>query len=331
MKFNALVVEKNEEDGKTSSSVQELEISQLPDEEVLVNVEYSSLNWKDGLCLGSGAGLVKTYPHIPGIDFSGTVEESRDDRYSKGDKVILTGWRVGEVSWGGYSQKARVKASQLVPLPKEISTKMAMSIGTAGFSAMLSVIKLEHLGMVKDKGNILVSGASGGVGSISCAILSNLGFSVSAISGKSRIDEFFKKIGVKSIISRNEFEQPIVKALESSLWAGCIDTVGGDILGRILLQLKSGCSVAVVGNAGGAKFPASTIPFMLRGINNVGIDSAMCPYDDRIMVWKRIVNDLPLKIIESITNVYSLNDLSSLGEEILAGKITGRVVIDVNS
>ena len=331
MKFNALVVEKNDETGKTSASVQELDQSQLPEEEVLVKIEYSSLNWKDGLCIGPGGGLVKKYPHVPGIDFSGTVEESSNESFKNGDKVILTGWRVGEVVWGGYSQRARVKASQLVHLPSGLTTKSAMSIGTAGFSAMLAIMKLEEVGMNRDNGDILVTGASGGVGSVASAILSNLGYSVTVVSGKKDINDFFEKLGIKSIISRGDFDQKIERPLESSVWGGCIDTVGGNILGRVLLQLKRGSSVAVVGNAGGAIFPASTIPFMLRGINILGIDSAMHPYEGRKKVWNRIVTDFPLKYFDTITHVHSLSELPILGKDILNGKVKGRVVIDVNA
>ena len=331
MQFNALIVEKNEDNGETNASVKEIDSSQLPDGEVLVNVEYSSLNYKDGLCIGPGGGLVKKYPHVPGIDFSGTVEESSESNYSKGDKVILTGWRVGEVVWGGYSQKARVKASQLVPLPQGLTTKSAMCIGTAGFSAMLSIMKLEESGMKKDNGDILVTGASGGVGSVSCAILSNLGYSVTAVSGKKNIENFLKNFGVHNVIPRDDFNHEIVKALESSAWGGCIDTVSGNILGRALLQLKSGCSVAIVGNAAEAKFPASSIPFMLRGINILGIDSAMYPFEGRLKVWDRIEKDFPFDLIDSITEVHSLKDLPNLGKDILDGKITGRKIIDVNS
>ena len=200
MIFNALVVEKDEETGKTSSSVKTIDEKQLPEGDILVNVEYSTVNYKDGLCLGSGAGLVKNYPHVPGIDFSGTVESSDSDEYRQGDKVILTGWRVGEVVWGGYAQKARVKSSQLVPLPKGLSTKSAMVMGTAGLSAMLAIIKLEENGLKPNQGSILITGASGGVGSVSTAILSNISYDVAAVTGKKNSAEYLKKLGAKTCL-----------------------------------------------------------------------------------------------------------------------------------
>ena len=282
MEFNALVVDKDEENNITSSEVKKVSLSELPEGDVLVNVEYSNVNYKDGLCIGPGAGLVKTYPHVPGIDFAGTVENSENENFQKGDKVILTGWRVGEVVWGGYAQKARVKASQLVKMPEGMSSKQAMTMGTAGFSAMLSIIRLEEFGMTKDNGEVLVTGATGGVGSVSTVILSNLGYEVVTVSGKSSSGDYLKSLGAKRTIDRSELNEVIKRPMESAAWEGCIDTVGGDTLSRLLGQLKYGASVAVVGNAGGNKLSASAIPFMLRGINMLGIDSAMQPFEKRV-------------------------------------------------
>ena len=330
MEFNALVVEKDEETNVTSSEVKKISLSDLPEGDVLVNVEYSNVNYKDGLCIGPGAGLVKTYPHVPGIDFAGTVETSQNDNYQKGDQVILTGWRVGEVVWGGYSQKARVKSSQLVKMPKNMSTKEAMTMGTAGFSAMLAIIRLEEMGLSKENGEVLVTGATGGVGSVATVVLSNLGYEVVTVSGKSSSSEYLKSLGSKRIIDRSELNELIKRPLESASWAGCIDTVGGNTLSRLIGQLKYGASVAVVGNAGGNNLSASAIPFMLRGVNMLGIDSAMQPYENRVKIWERLNKDFPKSFFESITEVISLSDLPRVGKEILDGKIKGRLVVDVN-
>ncbi len=330
MEFNALVVEKDEETNVTSSEVKKISLSDLPEGDVLVNVEYSNVNYKDGLCIGPGAGLVKTYPHVPGIDFAGTVETSQNDNYQKGDQVILTGWRVGEVVWGGYSQKARVKSSQLVKMPKNMTTKEAMTMGTAGFSAMLAIIRLEEMGLSKENGEVLVTGATGGVGSVATVVLSNLGYEVVTVSGKSSSSEYLKSLGSKRIIDRSELNELIKRPLESASWAGCIDTVGGNTLSRLIGQLKYGASVAVVGNAGGNNLSASAIPFMLRGVNMLGIDSAMQPYENRVKIWERLNKDFPKSFFESITEVVSLSDLPRVGKEILDGKIKGRLVVDVN-
>ena len=330
MEFNALVVEKDEETNVTSSEVKKISLSDLPEGDVLVNVEYSNVNYKDGLCIGPGAGLVKTYPHVPGIDFAGTVEISQNDNYQKGDQVILTGWRVGEIVWGGYSQKARVKSSQLVKMPKNMTTKEAMTMGTAGFSAMLAIIRLEEMGLSKENGEVLVTGATGGVGSVATVVLSNLGYEVVTVSGKSSSSEYLKSLGSKRIIDRSELNELIKRPLESASWAGCIDTVGGNTLSRLIGQLKYGASVAVVGNAGGNNLSASAIPFMLRGVNMLGIDSAMQPYENRVKIWERLNKDFPKGFFESITEVISLSDLPRVGKEILDGKIKGRLVVDVN-
>ena len=330
MEFNALVVEKDEETNVTSSEVKKISLSDLPEGDVLVNVEYSNVNYKDGLCIGPGAGLVKTYPHVPGIDFAGTVEISQNDNYQKGDQVILTGWRVGEVVWGGYSQKARVKSSQLVKMPENMTPKEAMTMGTAGFSAMLAIIRLEEMGLSKENGEVLVTGATGGVGSVATVVLSNLGYEVVTVSGKSSSSEYLKSLGSKRIIDRSELNELIKRPLESASWAGCIDTVGGNTLSRLIGQLKYGASVAVVGNAGGNNLSASAIPFMLRGINMLGIDSAMQPYENRVKTWERLNKDFPKNFFESITEVISLSDLPRVGKEILDGKIKGRLVVDVN-
>ncbi|MEO1114241.1 MAG: acryloyl-CoA reductase, partial [Pseudomonadota bacterium] len=256
MTFKALLVEKNDE-GKTSASVQELDDSRLPEGDVTVAVEYSTLNYKDGLCVGPGGGLVRNYPHVPGIDFAGTVLESSDDWYKPGDKVVLTGWRVGEVWWGGYAQKACVKGEWLVPLPEGISTRNAMAVGTAGFTAMLAVMALEEHGLKPGDGPVLVTGAAGGVGSVATAILANLGYEVAAVTGRESTWDYLKSLGASTIVPRDDVNETVKRPLEAETWAGCVDAVGGAMLARVLGQMKYGASVAAVGLAGGAALPAT--------------------------------------------------------------------------
>lgn len=327
--FNALVVEKDEA-GQTSASVQELTDDRLPAGNVTVAVEYSTVNYKDGLCLGNGGGLVRNYPHVPGIDFAGTVEASDDPRYRAGDQVVLTGWRVGEVHWGGYTQKARVNADWLVPLPSGLTTRQAMAVGTAGFTAMLAVMALEDHGLKPGQGPVLVTGAAGGVGSVATAILAHLGYEVAAVTGRPETEKYLRDLGATTIVPRADIADAVKRPLESEQWAGCVDAVGGSMLARVLGQMKYGGSVAAVGLAGGANLPTTVIPFLLRGVNLLGIDSVMRPYDDRIRAWNRIAKDLPMNLLESMVYPATLADLPALGADILAGQVKGRVVVDVN-
>ena len=328
--FKALVVEKDEESGKTHAAVKELSPEDLPEAEVTVAVEYSTVNYKDGLCIGPGGGLVRKYPHIPGIDFAGTVEASEDVRYKPGDKVVLTGWRVGEAHWGGYSQKARVKADWLVPLPKGLTTRQAMAVGTAGFTAMLAIMALEDHGLQPGHGPVLVTGAAGGVGSVATAILAELGHEVAAVTGRPQAADYLKSLGATQIVAREEINETVKRPLEAETWAGCIDAVGGAMLARVLGQMKYGCSVAAVGLAGGADLPATVIPFLLRAVNLLGIDSVMQPYDNRVRAWGRIAKDLPMDKLEAMVQPATLEDLPQLGRDILKGQVRGRVVVDVN-
>ncbi|MEP3431552.1 MAG: MDR family oxidoreductase [Roseibium sp.] len=330
MTFKALMVEKDDE-GKTSASIQQIEETQLPEGDVTVDVEYSTLNYKDGLCIGPGGGLVKTYPHVPGIDFAGTVDESSDDWYKPGDKVVLTGWRVGENRWGGYAQKARVNGEMLVPLPEGLTTRNAMAIGTAGLTAMLAVMALEKQGLKPGQGPVLVTGAAGGVGSVATAILANLGYEVAAVTGREATWDYLKSLGASQIVPRDDVAETVKRPLESETWAGCIDAVGGPMLARILGQMKYGCSVATIGLAGGAGLPATVIPFILRGVNLLGIDSVMQPYDNRLKAWERLAKDLPMEKLEAIIQPATLEDLPGLGRDILKGQVKGRIVIDVNA
>ncbi|SLN52690.1 Acrylyl-CoA reductase AcuI [Roseovarius litorisediminis] len=329
--FKALVVEKDEESGKTSAAVKEISESDLPEGEVTVAVEYSTVNYKDGLCIGPGGGLVRKYPHVPGIDFAGTVESSSDDRYKPGDKVVLTGWRVGEAHWGGYSQKANVRADWLVPLPEGLDARAAMAVGTAGFTAMLAVMALEDHGLVPGHGPVLVTGAAGGVGSVATAILANLGYEVAGVTGRPETADYLKSLGAKQIVAREEINETVKRPLEAETWAGCVDAVGGDMLARVLGQMKYGASVAAVGLAGGAGLPATVIPFLLRGVNLLGIDSVMQPYDNRVRAWQRIAKDLPMDKLEAMIQPATLEDLPGLGRDILKGQVKGRVVVDVNA
>ncbi len=329
--FNALVVDKDEESGKTAAAVKKIGLGDLPDAEVTIAVEYSTVNYKDGLCIGPGGGLVRKYPHIPGVDFAGTVESSDDDRYKPGDKVVLTGWRVGEAHWGGYSQKARVKADWLVPLPDGLDTRQAMAVGTAGFTAMLAVMALEDHGLTTGNGPVLVTGAAGGVGSVATAILANLGYEVAGVTGRPETAEYLTSLGATQIVAREELNETTKRPLEAESWAGCVDAVGGAMLARVLGQMKYGASVAAVGLAGGAALPATVIPFLLRGVNLLGIDSVMQPYENRVRAWQRIASDLPMDKLEAMIRPATLSDLPQLGADILQGKIKGRVVVDVNA
>jgi len=330
--FNALVVEKDEETGKTAAALQQISVDDLPEGEVTVAVDFSTVNYKDGLCIGPGGGLVRTYPHVPGIDFAGTVEESSDDRYKPGDKVVLTGWRVGENRWGGYAQKARVKADMLVPLPEGIDARQAMAVGTAGFTAMLAVMALEDHGLKAGDGPVLVTGAAGGVGSVATAILANLGHEVAAVTGRAEQADYLTSLGATQIVARDELTEVTRKPLEAEQWAGCVDAVAGAMLGRVLKQMKYGTSVAAIGLAGGAAIEGALItPFILRGVNLLGIDSVMQPYDNRVRAWQRIASDLPMDKLEEMVLPATLSDLPQLGKDILKGQVKGRVVVDVNA
>jgi len=331
MSFKALIVDKNTE-GKITQEITTLDETRLPaDGNVTVRVEYSTVNYKDGLCLTGNGGLVRAYPHIPGIDFAGTVETSEDARFKPGDKVVLTGWRVGEVWWGGYAEKARVKGDWLVPLPAGLSTRQAMAVGTAGFTAMLAVMALEAHGLTPSQGEVLVTGAAGGVGSVAVAILGKLGYSVAGVTGRPETADYLKSLGASRIVAREEIAEAPTRPLDKELWAGAIDNVGGPMLARVLTQMKYGASVAAVGLAGGNSLPATVIPFLLRGVNLLGIDSVMKPYAGRLEAWKRIGTDLPMDKLDAMVTEARLEDLPRLGADILKGQIKGRVVVKVSA
>jgi acrylyl-CoA reductase (NADPH) len=329
--FRALVLDKDAE-GVARAAIKELDTSALPAGDVTVAVEYSTVNYKDGLCLSAnGGGLVRTYPHVAGIDLAGTVEASDDARYKPGDKVVLTGWRVGEAFWGGYTQKARVKADWLVPLPAGLTTRQAMAVGTAGFTAMLAIQALEDHGLTPEKGEVLVTGAAGGVGSVATAILAALGYQVAAVTGRPETEAYLRDLGASRIVARAELAETVKRPLETETWAGVVDNVGGAMLARVLGQMKYGGSVAAVGLAGGSGLPATVIPFLLRGVNLLGIDSVMKPYDARLKAWSRIAKTLPMAKLDAMIHPATLTDLPALGEAILKGAVQGRVVVDVNA
>lgn len=328
--FTALVVEKDET-GQTSASIQQLPDDRLPQGDVTVAVEFSTLNYKDGLCLTTGGGLVRQYPHVPGIDFAGTVEASVDPRYQPGDKVVLTGRRVGEVHWGGYATRARVKGDWLVPLPAGLDTRQAMAVGTAGLTAMLAVLALEDYGLTPDQGEVLVTGAAGGVGSVAVALLARLGYQVAAVTGRPQTEGYLRDLGAARIVPRADLAETVKRPLESETWAGAVDTVGGAMLARVLGQMRYGASVAAVGLAGGTALPATVIPFILRGVNLLGIDSVMRPHKDRTRAWDRLARDLPLDKLAAMIRPATLSDLPELGAAILKGQVQGRVVVDTRA
>jgi acrylyl-CoA reductase (NADPH) len=326
--FKALVVDTN--GGTVSASLQTIDERTLPAGNVRVAVEYSTVNYKDGLVVTGQGGLVKRYPHVPGVDFAGTVLESAHPAHKPGDKVVLTGWRVGETQWGGFSQKAQVDGDWLVPLPAGLTTRQAMAIGTAGLSAMLAIIALENHGLAPSDGEVLITGAAGGVGSVAVAILAKLGFQVIASTGRAEAQAYLEQLGAAAVIDRSPFAETAKRPLEGERWAGCIDSVGGNTLARVLAQMRYGRSVAAVGLAGGNKLDHTVIPFLLRGVNLLGIDSVMCPMPRRLQAWNRLQKDLPLDKLDAITQVAPLGEIPRLAAQILRGQIRGRTVIDVN-
>ncbi len=327
--FNALMMHQ-EDDGNISNKIEELNIDDLPEGDVLVRINHSSLNYKDGMIIDGNKGrLVRKFPHIPGIDFAGHVESSSDPRYTSGDRVILTGWRVGEVHWGGYSQYARVSGDWLVPCPETLTNAQAMGIGTAGLTAMLSILKLQSHGIDPSHGPVLVTGAAGGVGSISVAILAQLGYEVSASTGRRALDDYLKDLGASNIIDRNDLAEPVKAPLESEQWIGAIDSVGDSTLSRLLGQMKYQGIVAACGLAGGAQLNATVLPFLLRGVTLTGIDSVMCPRELRIQAWT-LLGDLLLKNkLDATIQHCKLQDIVIYAKDILKGKIRGRMVVDI--
>ena len=319
-----------EQDGKVSAALEDIDEAQLPAGDVTVDVQYSTLNYKDGMILKGMGRLVRQYPHVPGVDFAGKISASSAPGWNVGDEVILTGWRVGETHWGGYAQKARVKSDWLVKLPAGMSTKQAMAIGTAGFTAMLAVMALQQHGVTPDKGEVLVTGAAGGVGSVAVAVLHKLGYTVAASTGRPETHDYLKSLGASSIVDRATLAVLPARPMESERWAGCVDAVGGPTLANVLASLKHRGSAASCGLAGGNKLETTVIPFLLRGVNLLGIDSVSSPRPERETAWNRLAKELDPKALESITSLISLEDLPGKAGDILAGKVRGRLVVDVN-
>jgi acrylyl-CoA reductase (NADPH) len=329
MPFRALVLSQGA-DRKVSRALETLPDEKLPAGDVTVAVEYSTLNYKDGLVLTTGGGLVKTWPHVGGIDFAGTVEKSDNPGFKPGDKVVLNGWRVGELHWGGYATKARVKGDWLVKLPAAISAKRAMAIGTAGYTSMLCVMALEKHGLTPAAGEVLVTGAAGGVGSVATAILGKLGYRVVAATGRPQEGDYLKSLGAATIMDRKELTEAPDRPLLSERFAGIVDTVSCAMFAKALAQVKYGGAAAVCGLAAGPAFPGSILPFILRGVSVYGIDSVMLPKGPRQEAWRRLGTDLPLDKLDSTVSEAGLSDLMGLAPRILKGEVRGRMVVDVN-
>lgn len=327
--FKAIVAE--EVDGKIRSSLKELSDKDLPAGDVTVRVAYSTLNYKDGLAVSGKAKIARRYPMVCGIDLAGTVEESSSPDYKPGDQVVITGWGLSESHWGGFTQKQRVKSDWLVPVPKEFSLKQAMAIGTAGFTSMLCVMGLEHMGVKPSEHEVVVTGAAGGVGSVAVALLGKLGYKVAASTGRSELGDYLKLLGATSIVDRAILAQPSGRPLDTERWSGGVDTVGGEVLASVLRSTRYGGSVAACGLAGGANLPTAVYPFILRGVNLLGIESVMCPKPKRLEAWQRLARDLPIEKLEAMTVVEPMSKVSKLAQEILQGHVRGRVVVDVNA
>lgn len=325
--FSALVID--EKDGRREAAIRQLTDDDLPDEEVLVAVEYSSLNYKDGLA-ALGKGVARRVPMVGGIDLAGTVVDGGASTYKSGDKVLVNGWGLSEVHWGGYSQRQRVKAEWITRVPAGLSTYNCMAIGTAGYTSMLCVMELESHGVTADSGDVIVTGAAGGVGSVAISILSKLGYSVTASTGRDETHEYLKSLGASGFIPRSELADA-GKPFQKERWAGAVDTVGGHTLANVLAQVNYGGAVAACGLAGGSDLPTTVLPFILRGVRLLGVDSVMAPQARRQQAWDRLVKDLDVAQLTDIARMEPLSAVPALAADIVAGKIRGRVVIDVNA
>lgn len=323
--FKALVL--NQQEKQTIATIEQLDDSQLPQGNVLIDVDYSSLNYKDGLAITGKGKIIRQFPMVPGIDLAGIVVESGDERYQPGDQVVLTGWGVGETHWGGMAERARLNADWLVPLPKNFDGKQAMMIGTAGLTAMLCVQALVDAGLTPESGEILVTGASGGVGSVAVTLLAQLGYQVAAVTGRAEANgEWLKSLGATRIVERHELEEP-ARPLEKQLWAGAVDTVGSKVLAKVLAQVDYNGAVAACGLAGGFDLPATVMPFILRNVRLQGVDSVMCPFEKRQQAWQRLGELLPASYFEQACREVRLDEVAECAAAITKGQITGRVVI----
>ena len=329
MSFRALVLDQND-DGQTVS-LQELHDEQLPDGDVTIDVEWSSLNYKDGMILRGIGRLVRNFPHVPGVDLAGTVTESASAAFFPGDRVVLTGFRVGEAWWGGYAERARVKSEWLVKVPDSLTTRQTMEIGTAGLTAMLCVDALERDGLTPDAGPVLCTGAAGGVGTYAVHLLAKLGYEVTASTGRPATAGYLKELGAAEVIDRTEIADAPAKPLLSERWAGCVDAVGGATLAHVLAEMRYGASVAACGNTAGNDLPTSVLPFILRNVRLLGVDSVMVPAADREPQWARLGQLVDPDFLAATTTVVGLGDLESAADEILAGQVRGRILVDVNT
>jgi len=325
--FKAIRIDKDEAGYR--AVLTELDEGALPEGDVTVDVAYSTLNYKDGLAITGTNPVVRRFPMVPGIDLAGTVTHSGHPEYKPGDQVVLNGWGVGEVHWGGLAQKARLKGDWLVPLPAAFSPRQAMAIGTAGYTAMLCVLALERHGVTPGWGEVLVTGAAGGVGSVAVAVLARLGYTVVASTGRPAEADYLKKLGASYIIDRAELSAP-GKPLGKERWAAAVDTVGSHTLANVCASLRYRGVVAACGLAQGMDLPASVAPFILRGVTLAGVDSVMCPRPDRLQAWERLARDLDLALLEVMTQEVGLSEAIPLAGELLAGRVRGRVVVDVN-
>ncbi len=327
--FRALVLRASG-DKSYQAGFEDLTVDDLPEGDVLVDVEYSDLNYKDGLAVTGKGRIVRNLPLVPGIDLAGTVAASGSDRYRTGDRVVLTGWSVGEKYWGGYSQKARLRSEWLVPLPEGLTTRQAMAVGTAGFTAMQCVLGLEDGGVRPDSGPVVVTGAAGGVGSVAVAILAKLGYRVHAVTGRADTHDYLRDLGAAAFLTRDEMAAP-PRALESARWAGAVDTVGGVMLARVLAECQDWATVSACGLAGGHDLPTTVMPFILRGVRLQGINSVTVPLARRREIWARVVQDLPLEKLEATIEQIPLSAVPGQAAAILAGQVRGRTVVDVNA
>lgn len=325
--FKAVLIEKD--DAGYRATLTDVDDARLPEGDVTVRVAYSTLNYKDGLAITGKGPVVRKFPMVPGIDLVGTVEESSSAEYKIGDTVVLNGWGVGEGHWGGLAQKARVNAEWLVPLPAAFSPKQAMAIGTAGYTAMLCVMRLEQLGVTPAQGEVLVTGANGGVGSVAVAVLAKLGYRVVASTGRPNEVEYLKALGAAEIVDRAQFSTP-GKPLTKERWAAAVDTVGSHTLANVCAGMKYRGVVAACGLAQGMDFPATVAPFILRGVTLAGIDSVYCPREERIEAWQRLGRDLDSKHLDLISHEVGLADVIRLAGELLGGQVRGRLIVNVD-
>jgi acrylyl-CoA reductase (NADPH) len=326
--FKALLL--TQQDGATQAQIRQLQREELPAGDVLLRVAYSTINYKDGLAITGKGKIVRSFPFVPGIDAAGTIEQSSHPAYQVGDAVVLTGWGVGERHWGGLAQYARVKGDWLVPLPAGLSLKQAMGIGTAGLTAMMCIQALEAHGLQPGGRPVLVTGAAGGVGSVAVAVLAQLGYQVVASTGRTETHDYLRTLGASEIVERAELAGP-GKPLESERWGGAVDTVGGDTLAGVLRSLAAGTSVAACGNAGGFTFSTTVFPFILRGVNLLGIESVNYPFEPRRQAWERLARELPRHLLDAMIEVVPLEQAITTAQTIIAGQVRGRVVVDVNA